>query len=985
MHWNNQIQRFFIFLLLLFVNMSAIARQQEFIRVSNDKKSQNKISLREAFQTFEKIYKINIVYEETSVKDKIVSLGKIITNDLNKDLSRLLAAYSLNYEKVGSKTYVIVDKSGHRKIIISGSIVDDHENPLTNANVFLAGTSFGASSDKNGGFVIQDVPEGTHTLVAQYVGYKTQHQILKLAAKEPRTVRLKLQRDILDFDAIIVTGTRTPKTKLESSIAITTVDLEEISTRAPQNTADLLKAVPGFYIESSGGEGGNNLFARGMPSDGSYRYVSLQEDGLPVFEDSELMFANADIFLRVDETTRIMEGLRGGTGSIFASNAPGGIINFISKTGSEKLAGIVKLTFGDYSLYRTDFNVGGPFNENWRFNIGGFYRYDEGIRDPGFPANKGGQVKFNITRLLNNGYVRFNAKFLNDRNVFYQPIPLQDKSSPRGISGFDPNYGTLTSNDANYISISTPKGEHFEEYLDEGMHPRLMALGGETLLGDGEGFSFKNSFRYTQINQKFNAIFSLSDPFFIDTFADSVAGISNWQYQYAHSGEIISEPIQLNGNGLVAEVGWWSVKMPMNNFANSAQITKSFNKNEATLGHYFSTYSVRPFWFWHNLLVEVADQPKALDLLDLDNGVSYTKNGFTRYGSFYSNFQMDGFVNALYFVDEFQVTDNFRIDVGLRFEMGKFKGQVENIFSANRYDAQNNLIADKSGNPIRFGYDLGDPTTAADDNVLYGDGTFRPYQFDYNELAFSSGVHYAINKNAAIFTRGSRGFRTPDDQHFVFFEAGSYKIERVLQFEGGIKYSSSNFAFFSTFFVNNFRNLPFSDEVVDPNSGDIVRAFRFADSRTIGLEIEAVSRFKGLNIDITATLQDPKYLNYEFIGSDEDFSNRQVRRIPKIFFNMLMSHQIGRFEVHSNLSYFGKRFTDDANTGVLPAYTLLNAVCIVSVGQISIALNGSNLLNTIGLTEGNPRVDNTVDPRNFFFLARPVLGRAFTASFGYNF
>ncbi len=947
--------------------------------------STEQVFLRHAFHLLETTYDINIVFEEGLIRGRKAIANFRPSGRLKKDLARLVQPYALTFEKVGTRTYVIIRRAETEPPCIIGTVVDEQGSPLWNANIYLAGTGLGTTSGENGRFVLKRIPPGSYLLTAEFVGYKPYQRTIRLSSRDSLSLAIELQRDILNFEAIVVTGIQSPRTKLESSIAVTTVNLQEIVTRAPQNTADLLKAIPGFYVESSGGEGGNNLFARGMPSDGSYRYVSLQEDGLPVFENSELMFANADIFLRVDESIRTLEGVRGGTGSIYASNAPGGIINFISKTGGESLAGTVRLTVGDYNLYRTDFNFGGPLGTNWRFNAGGFYRYDEGIRRPGFPANKGGQLKLNLTRLLPAGYIRFHGKLLNDSNIFYQPIPLQDKSNPRGIPGFDPNYGTLTSADANTISLVLPNGRYFEESLDEGMHPELIAFGGEAALGDDGNWSFRNSFRYTQIKQKFNAIFSLSDPFFIDTFADSIAGITNWQYRYAGTGEVIDDPLNLNDNGLVAEVGWWSVTMPMSNFANNAQLSKTFANHAATIGLYYSTYSVRPFWFWQNLLVEVADQPRPLDLIDLDSGVAFTKDGFTRYGSFFSNFQMDGLVNALYATDEVRLSERLRLDGGIRYETGTFKGQVENLYSENRYSSTGELIVDEQGEAVAFGYDLGDPTTRADDDVIFGDGTFTPFTYRYAELAFSLGAHVALDSATALYFRGSRGFRTPDDQHFVFFAPGSYKIERVLQFEGGLKYSAANFALFSSFFLSTFHNLPFSDEVVDPETGDIVRAFRFADSRTIGFELEAIFRRNNFSMDVTATLQNPVYLNYEFVGRDEDYSGNQVRRIPKMFFNMLMSYKLGRVGLHTTVNYYGRRFTDDANTGVLPAYFLMNARVSLPMGKIALALNATNLFNTIGLTEGNPRVDNTLDPRNYFFMARPVLGRAVTASFVYNF
>lgn len=47
----------------------------------------------------------------------------------------------------------------------------------------------------------------------------------------------------------------------------------------------------------------------------------------------DISFGTADQFLRVDGQCGSLEVIRGGSASTLASNSPGGIINFISKTG----------------------------------------------------------------------------------------------------------------------------------------------------------------------------------------------------------------------------------------------------------------------------------------------------------------------------------------------------------------------------------------------------------------------------------------------------------------------------------------------------------------------------------------------------------------------------------------------------------------------------------------------------------------------------
>ena len=68
-------------------------------------------------------------------------------------------------------------------------------------------------------------------------------------------------------ETIIVSGTPGGMgvSKIDASFAVTNIDAVQIDKLAPKSTADLLKAVPGIWVESSGGESGANVFVRGFP------------------------------------------------------------------------------------------------------------------------------------------------------------------------------------------------------------------------------------------------------------------------------------------------------------------------------------------------------------------------------------------------------------------------------------------------------------------------------------------------------------------------------------------------------------------------------------------------------------------------------------------------------------------------------------------------------------------------------------------------
>ena len=142
---------------------------------------------------------------------------------------------------------------------------------------------------------------------------------------------------VLGDNVIIVTAVAQGQNRLESSVSVSALDAESIADLNPSSSADLIRQIPGIRSEASGGEGNANIAVRGIPvSTGGARYIQLQEDGLPVLEFGDIVFGNADNFVRADRNVGRVEAVRGGSASTFASNSPGGVINFISKTGLEE-------------------------------------------------------------------------------------------------------------------------------------------------------------------------------------------------------------------------------------------------------------------------------------------------------------------------------------------------------------------------------------------------------------------------------------------------------------------------------------------------------------------------------------------------------------------------------------------------------------------------------------------------------------------------
>ncbi len=861
---------------------------------------------------------------------------------------------------------------------VSGTVTDVGADPLPGVTVMLLGTGFVAVTDTDGAYSLEGVPAGDYSLTASLEGFKGQAREISVAPGGALSEDYTLELDLLNMDQIVVTGAISPYDKLESSVAVTTQTSEQIAQKAPLSTAQMLEVVPGFWTESSGGEGGNNLFARGIPADGSFRYVAMLEDGLPVYDSPELAFTNVDLLYRIDEGVAGMEAVRGGTGAVYASNAPGGVVNFVNKTGGDIPEGVIKFTVGDYDLFRTDLSYGGPLTEEWRFHIGGFYREDSGVRDPGFPANRGGQLKASLTRLFDNGYLRFNGKRLDERNIFYLPIPLQNPKSPSGIPGFDPNTGTLTSIDHALVKIPTPDGQSIERNLKDGMNPEITQFGGELFLNLENGWTFKDTFRFMKADVMFNAIFSLFNPAdAILAAEDALAQVQaeapqvvDYRYRYTHFPDLVFDPATANGNGLIVVNGWWTVDKPLDMFVNDLRFTKQFEDHAFSAGFYFSRYGADEFWVFNEVLSEVRDAPRVLDIDFLDAGgnrVTGTDNGFNRYGNFHRSDSAEATVTAIYLTDEWQVNDKLRIDAGLRWEEAEFSGNVEELET----------------------FDLGDPTTFADDEVLWGNGNFLSFNHTLDDVGISVGLNYSIDSDLAIYGRWSEGFRMPDFEQWVdgnVTEPG--EVESITQVEGGVKYSSPKLGLFAAVFYSTFDNVPFSDEVLDPQ-GNLVTARRFASTETIGVEAEIVAQLaEGFNLAVTTTYQQPEFKDFQFTfgGEQFNFSGNQVRRIPELIFSATPSYRRGPFRAFLTYFHADDRFVDDANTIVLPKYDVIDVgVSYELTRNLLLELHGNNLTDEIGLTEGNPRTGQIVGVQQDIFMARPILGQSWRLSASYKF
>ena len=809
------------------------------------------------------------------------------------------------------------------------------------------------------------------------------------ASSTSTAAKAGIDPDIQELDVMVVTGRAGIdfRTKAQTSYAITDISAEQLRMQAPVGVAEALKAIPGFWVEASGGEASNNIRARGIPTDG-FSTVALLEDGLPIQHDGGLGWLNADQSYRMDETVQRMEIVRGGPASVFTSNAPGGVVNFVTRRGTDSPEGVVKFEVGDFGHTRVDAWHGGPIGP-WRYGAGGFWRRSEGVRDPGFHANDGYQVRFSLGRdLPNGGKLDANVKYFDDHVIFYLPVPLtfDGHGDPADVPGFDANYGTPVSHELERVFVKTPAGERKID-IHSGTHVKLAQLTAryeQPLAGD---WKIDNGFRYRWSNNKRENFFpgSLTDAAtrLGQLRAGALAafpGASNVQWRYTYAPSEIFNLAGQNGNGLVMDGTAIGIAVKLKEVIDDVRLLKKFSLGDQShnfaLGGYVASLDETFRDIRATMFTDVRDNARRLDLVAVNAAGAavgtVTDNGVFRHGSNFANGSGDSLTWAFYASDEWQITKALRLDAGVRWEQIDTDGSVERVGSAN----------------------LGTPSTS---NVLTGTGLYAPYDRRFRRTGWTAGVDWQFTPRSGVFARATPTFRLPSVGSFITNPTATPVTQRMDLYEAGYKYVSRPFDVFVTAFDTIFDNFSFTDNVYNPATGGFTQQTVFIKTETYGLEIEgSVRPTRWFDFAASATLQKPEFGSFHITqnvsGSPVAFNwtGNRLLRVPETALRVIPGFNFleNRLRVQLPLEYYGDRYADAANSVKLPSYRVFNVGVRYDVNrQLSLYFNGDNLDNEIGLTEGNPRSGQFLsgDAGSRFYLARPILGRNFRASLMYRF
>src|SRR6185437_7138218 len=289
-------------------------------------------------------------------------------------------------------------------------------------------------------------------------------------------------KSVQALEQVVVTGSANTAgvRKIDASYSITTATAALIQQDNPRSAADLLKIAPGVWPESTGGQTGANIEIAGFPGGGDAPFYTNQIMGTPLYGMPSLSFFEQSSMFRLDDTVDHVELLLGGPSVVFGDGQIGLTSNYILKQGTDTPSGSIGVTYGTENLKRVDGFYGFPIGKGgWYGSVGGFYRESNGVRDPQFPADKGGQLTATPTKDWDNGSLVFWARGLDDKNQFITPIPLIQTGSGQftAYPGFDPQTDTYYSKAMQHVYLESYPGGGTSANLADGRGAQLGFFG----------------------------------------------------------------------------------------------------------------------------------------------------------------------------------------------------------------------------------------------------------------------------------------------------------------------------------------------------------------------------------------------------------------------------------------------------------------------------------------------------------------------------
>jgi len=225
---------------------------------------------------------------------------------------------------------------------LAGRVTDTATGePLPFVNVVIMGTTLGAATDIDGYYSIINIPPGNYEVKASAIGYNSvSYQDVKVSIDLTTTINFQLSEASVELgEDVVVIATR-PLVRMDLTSTTAIVGDDVISQLPVAEVQDVLRLQAGVVV-SPGGE----IHIRG----GRANQIAYQIDGVPVtdvYDGSSTINVNQNAIQELQVISGAFNAEYG--------QAQSGVVNLVTKDGSNNFTGNIQAYSGDYVSNKSD-------------------------------------------------------------------------------------------------------------------------------------------------------------------------------------------------------------------------------------------------------------------------------------------------------------------------------------------------------------------------------------------------------------------------------------------------------------------------------------------------------------------------------------------------------------------------------------------------------------------------------------------------------
>ena len=424
---------FFLFSLCMFSQNVTVTVDQNMALKEVFRQIENQTDFKFAFtdqiNTSQKYFNQESTYKNIEIKALI--------NELNKN-------NSIQFSIVGNNIFVKQKKSksatAKKKNQLTGQVLDENKEPVIGANIFIKELETGATTDKDGKFLLE-LNKGTYTVTVSYVGFKNEEK--QITVSDDLRINFNMEADSHQLEQVIITNSKAVDVR-NTQMSVNKLSMEEIKRiPAAMGEPDPLKSLLTLPGVTNAGEASSGFNVRGGAADQNLILL----DGAPVFGDSHMfgffsvfnadMMSGLDLYkggipskfggrvssvLDVNQQTGDLENYKvnGGIGLISSRLLVQGPIK--KGKGSFIIGG--RTTYVNMFLKLTDLNAGISFYDlnakfNYRLNENNTVSFSGYLGNDVIRLNNLVDIQFGNTMGIFNWKHKFSDNLNTNLSVFY--------------------------------------------------------------------------------------------------------------------------------------------------------------------------------------------------------------------------------------------------------------------------------------------------------------------------------------------------------------------------------------------------------------------------------------------------------------------------------------------------------------------------------------------------------------------------------------